>query len=426
MSAVAAQEVTLATGTSEEDEQFLHLVEEAAFRPEVMRPAEIDIRLIQTGYLNVFSQQRAGRNEEHEALKNSLREGQINPINIMIADHGTVLDYLAFTNKTWRSDKTEEDLKPLPPRFAGDPDAGKYVILIAGHSRMHALRALVEDEGLDPDAAELLAQVHEVRDVQDILRIQLAENIHSKPHKDRSFRAIAEMYMFLEEKDKAHHIQKRAFAKYFGVSENALRDALNYAALPEEVREMTDDGDLPMGVLIELARSRQAIVDAHTITADNDPAYAVTDAMGDDEEAEVRRLRAQAVTDMTVDTIRVLISRYNKLEKRTVAAGKAIFRTHAEALRRRNAPPKVGKMAVEMDMLFESGISVADQRAMDQKELRDNIAYFFGRDEAAGRALARRLAQLGNFGLEATYLDDVRDGIQRAADGATVLEPVAS
>jgi hypothetical protein len=420
--ALAAQE--LAQNQVETDESgFLPLVEEVFYKPEVMRDAELDIRYVQTGHLNIFSQQRSGRNEQHEALKNSLREGQINPINIMIADRELVLEYLAFTNKTWRSNITEDQLRQLSPRFEGDPDAGKYVILIAGHSRVHALRELALDEMRDPDTAELFARVHHVDDVRDILRIQLAENIHSSPHRDRSFRAIAEMYMFMQEKDKQHRVPKGAFARYFGISEGSLRDALNYVALPDEVRSMTDDGVLPMGVLIELARARQAIVDAHTITAANDPKYAVAERMDDEEAALMRKLQEEAVNTMSVETIRGLIAHYNNLDKRSVAAGRALFRTHAEALRRRYAPQKIGNIVVEMDALFEDAISVADQIAADRAVLKRHIEDFFARDASEGRELAKRLSRLGQLGLEAAYLGDVQVGIQSAVESAKVIQP---
>src|ERR1700733_7601620 len=119
------------------------IVEADPAQHEIMRPAETDERYIATGYLNIFSQQRPGENQQQEALKSTLRRRQINSINVRLACEELVKEYLDFTDKTWGSCKRQEELISLP-EGAGENgvDEGKYIILIAGHSRVKGIRGV--------------------------------------------------------------------------------------------------------------------------------------------------------------------------------------------------------------------------------------------------------------------------------------------
>jgi len=393
---------------------------QGAGRFESARDFEVVEEYMRIGDLNVFSQQRAGPNDDQEALINSLRGGQINSVNVVHTDLATALNYLAFTNKTWRDNKSAQSLRPFRARYEGDPRAGGYAILAAGHSRQIGIAAVAAEEGYGPDATLIRTQPHEAKSIMDILRIQLAENIHSKPAPDRSFRAIAEMYLYMQAEDSRHKIPKRAFAKHFGISEQTLRDSLNYAALPDEFRKYADDGRLPMGILIALARARQAIVDAHTHTTEHDPEYMVTPDMDDQEMQLQRKIQTAKIEELTTGTLRMLLTRYNKLPKRTIMAGRAIIASHAEALRRRYAPPKIGRVVVDMESMFDTGISVEDQLRIDRDELVRNTKEYFAWDREAGRALAARIARAAGMNA-GKYLDDVRDGMQEALDAQSVF-----
>ncbi len=139
-------------------------------------------------------------------ILDSLEEGLIHAISVVMAPLELIEEYRLFTNKTWGANVWPEDLRPMADSDPNYP--GMYAILCAGHSRTDGIRELARRAGANPDTALIEARIHEVKSKEDILRIQIAENIHAQPSPDRGLRAVAEMYLFQTENN---HGQPRSW-----------------------------------------------------------------------------------------------------------------------------------------------------------------------------------------------------------------------
>ena len=391
----------------------LHAVDEGThLGPEIIQPLDVEFGMIPTGYLNKFSQQRPGDNEQQAALTNSLRGGQINPINIVMATPELAHQYLEFTNQAWGAEKQPDELRAIPSgRFAG-----MYAILVAGHSRVEGLRSIATQDNGDPDAALVKVQMHPTDEIMEILRIQLNENIHAQVPKDRTLRAIAEMYLFVQSLNGGHRVKYSDFGSCYRVSEQMISDAMQYVALPAEIRRLTDDGILNVGIIFELARARLAIVKNAQRIARGDPRYAVNKNTPV-EERGARQAAQQTWTDkLVLADMHMLMTRINNLEggpNKNVIASRAIIRQYAKALRPKIAAGEVGPVVVQdaFDFIVET---VDDRYTYLKKQFEDNLREFFGRDRAEGRDLARRMARLGELSIEGADTEDSHADLQGA------------
>lgn len=213
-------------------------------------------RSIPTHLLNRFGQQRGGENEVQVELDKSIETlGVLEPILVSVMTADELAAYIDFTNKTWDGTARLEDCVPFA---ATDTDNPLYLALVGGHSRVSAIEqiAIANDLPLDNNI-RVDARIIPVNSAVDYAVKQAAENIHSRPSPYRTIRLVASAYLF--KINQGEKFSRRSFAEEMSISEQTLRDALNYADLPAKVRNYTDKGLLPIGVSIELARALPAI-----------------------------------------------------------------------------------------------------------------------------------------------------------------------
>lgn len=198
--------------------------------------------------INTLAQHRNGRNARQADLDKSIAadEGQHHyQLDLTLLQEETLVEYIDFTNRVWGAEVDIADFTPVRP--------GLYVVMIAGHSRLESLKTYAKDKGKDESEVYAFSQIHQVDSIEDFMAIQLKENIHSEPPKDRAARAYAESFIYTKEKDK--EITRAEFCRRHGISPGYLSEALLYADLPAEIRRLTDDGTLPFSISVELGKS---------------------------------------------------------------------------------------------------------------------------------------------------------------------------
>lgn len=193
-----------------------------------------------------MSQVRGERNRVSLELRETiLKTGLLNPIDAALLTPQALTEYIEFTNQTWSAATTLDDFedKLLPD--------GTYCLVIAGHSRHQAIEDLETDGRLDE--RPILAKVHEVVGVWDILEIQLAENIHSQPPKERQAIAIVEAYNYgLAQGRWSTPEEFIGNGAGEGATITGLQRALHFARLPGDLRSFVLSGVIPYTAGVEL------------------------------------------------------------------------------------------------------------------------------------------------------------------------------
>ena len=226
--------------------------------PEVRRPPEFDLREIEIGRLNSCAQYRDDTNPIQRQLNKSVKgRGLINPLTVAMLTREESEKYATFTNDVWNHQISIEEF--VPYEDGGD----MYAVMIAGHSRLSALRADASGDQIDPmDYFAHCRVVHEVKNVDDILQWQTEENIHAAPPPQNLAKILAESWLWLQREAKENDSPpplKKDFVQAHRVGKDQLNDALNYVELPVNIREMTEQGILPYRVSVELGRSVPAL-----------------------------------------------------------------------------------------------------------------------------------------------------------------------
>jgi len=264
--------------------------------------------------LNVFAQQRVGRNERQDDLTRSIRAlGLLYPVNAVLLEQSHLEGYLEFTNRTWHEEKTPDQFTPIPEApFC-------YVALIAGHSRRLSCEIIADEDGIDHWDVTIPTRIHPVSSIGEMLAIQAAENTHSAPPPDRAARGYAEAFLYEKEYDP--DLTKTAFANRFGLPRERFNDALRYCELPDDIRAATDDGGLPFSLAIELSRALEPIK--------RDVANQVS---------EIHGIWSEEATE-TYDQLVVLelwrfITQFNA-DDRNITAARRRIRSHAAGLRKK-------------------------------------------------------------------------------------------
>lgn len=420
MSTVSATEAEVFPGDAPEFQ--LHLVDFDRVG-EVSRLSPNMYIEMPTGFLNAFGQQRNGRNEIQGALTDSLEEGQIHAISVVMASDELTEEYRQFTNKTWGANVQPEDLKPMSDADPFYP--GMYAILCAGHSRTDGIRELARRAGANPDTALIEARIHEVKTIEDILRIQIAENIHAQPSPDRGLRAVAEMYLFQKERNHGQPPEKAAFRRRYKLSEQTLSDAINYVQLPLYIRNLTDDDGLPFGIIKEFARARQVIVDNAEYLADRDPRFTVSADTPADERSTRNNSRAEKIDELVRNELMYLMK---GVHERGAGAGKNILsarnfiKGHAKGLRDKITSRDPGEL-VMAQTLFEDPETLEGRLKFYGAQVQEYVRQMFTAEQLKQNTLARSLARLAEAGIEAGSTDGVLKTIEAALALARAAVP---
>jgi hypothetical protein len=200
------------------------------------------------GQLIVLPQVRAGFNPERSKLTSSIAsQGLINPLDVAHLDEVAFKEYVSFVGELWK----------MPIDHAAYQDQadeyGMYHLVIAGHSRYVSIGDVMKQEGIAD--AQVQCKIYRDATPNEIIGIQLAENIHSQPPKERQAIAIVEAYHYGIQTGQWG--TKKEFLETAGskFSRNTLDAALNFANLPLEIRDFIFAGSLPYSAGIELGKS---------------------------------------------------------------------------------------------------------------------------------------------------------------------------
>lgn len=184
----------------------------------------------------------------YERSQHNIDESLINPIDVAYVDKELLQEYLAFVQKTWGSAASIEDFED---KRTSD---GMYFLLIAGHSRHQAVEELQNehaDDGTFP-VVPLEAKVHTINSVWDIIKAQIGENISSVPPRERRAIAIVEAYYYGLGKDWNNEQEFLEKCGIDGVTEGTFAEAMNFAKLPEEIRNFVLAGPIPYNTGVQL------------------------------------------------------------------------------------------------------------------------------------------------------------------------------
>lgn len=188
-----------------------------------------------------------------ESIKNKL----MNQVDIALFDSEQLSAHLNFVNAIWG---TKAELFDY-----GEANNGLYPVLIAGHSRVLALKT-IQAEMQSPVCAA--CKIHEISSSAEFLSLQLSENIHRGINLERRAIAVVEMYHFgydanAEPNDRMHWSSYVDFSKknLGNLSTEIISDGMAFAALSPEVRDYVFAGKIYYGAGVEIGKNAQTIMD---------------------------------------------------------------------------------------------------------------------------------------------------------------------
>lgn len=198
-------------------------------------------------------QVRKERNTVADELKSDIfSQGLLNPVDVARASREMLIEYLHFVETTWGQAASIEEFD------SQRQDDGCYFLLIAGHSRHQAIEELEQEHietGMFP-VMPIEAKIHRVENVWDIIRIQVGENIHSTPPKERRAIALVEAYEYGKHiglwKDEEAFL---ASPESGDATMNALQEAIGFSRLPVDLRNMALDKTIPYAAGVEMGKS---------------------------------------------------------------------------------------------------------------------------------------------------------------------------
>lgn len=199
-----------------------------------------------------LNQVRPGKNPVLEDLKNSIEKiGMLNGIDVARMDEALLEEYIEFTNMVWGSDRSMDDVRSLGVD-------GLYYPLVAGHTRHQAIEEL-EAEGRI-EQRPILAKVHPVATIEDILDLQLGENLHSVPSMERRALAAVEHFTFGVMKGKWTD-QDDYYAQHPDLEhdKSLLEDGLVISQLPPNLQEYVFKKKIAFATGIELAKTGRVL-----------------------------------------------------------------------------------------------------------------------------------------------------------------------
>ena len=299
-----------------------------------------------TSELVQFPQVRAGMNPILPDLVESIaKEGMDYPISVALMTREQLSEYCDFANSLWKTDVAVESF--------GEP-RDIYPVIIDGHTRTKAVEMVNEQKG-----EQLKVNAFYYTDItpEEFIAKQISGNIHSQPPPERRAIAIVEAYEYGIKNDKwktPAEFQKLYKNQFSG---KVLKEALDFAKLPQEVRDFVFAGKLYYGAGVELGRH-----------ADTVYAYARHRCGGDeapnDVVDETYKLELSVIINKLVD------SKGNK--KGSLKRAKEIMNARINDMNRALSPPD---QATE-DQLF---LDLCTSHSMDylnalRKEHRESLA----------------------------------------------------
>lgn len=208
--------------------------------------------------INVLPQPRKTFRNIHELAESIAQEGLFHPLMVARFDTDLCVDYLKIVNDLWGTSFKQEGLIPAGP--------SSWYILIAGERRYRACKLLREvgcsscqedgtvegcyERHIGFTEAEIRLSVNP--DPLRVLNRQASENTHEAvpPYEESSF--YDEYFRLKRKMDPRYPLAR--FARDVGRSPSAIREALKFATLPDQIQSFTRRGFIPYGIACEIAR----------------------------------------------------------------------------------------------------------------------------------------------------------------------------
>lgn len=236
--------------------------------PELLRDAPIEVRYESDNPYERYkyshrysdeivklSQVRREKNLISRQLFDDVRlNGLINPIDVAVVPEDLLAEYLGFVEKTWGEAASIEEFEEL------QDEGGNFTLLVAGHSR-HQVIEDIEDQCCIETGTMVRHPIpvkeHPVASVWDIIRIQLGENIHSQPPKERQAIALVEAYEYGLGENRWGSVDEFLATEEAtaNTSRSFMAQALKFRQLPAEIRSYVLSGPVHYYAGIELAQT---------------------------------------------------------------------------------------------------------------------------------------------------------------------------
>lgn len=173
--------------------------------------------------------------------------GLLNGLDVAIVDSALLCDYLEFVRNTWGDAAEYTDFDEQRRQD------GTYPLLMAGHSRH---QAIVDNErdGLCPQYP-IPVKFHDVHFVWDIIKIQLGENLHSQPPRERQAIALVEAYRYGQSQGMWQSVDEFMAADEIETTPSFMKQAMLFEQLPAEIRSYVLSGPIHFTVGVEMAKS---------------------------------------------------------------------------------------------------------------------------------------------------------------------------
>lgn len=199
--------------------------------------------IIDINRLVVLPQVRKIKNSKLDELADSISDrGLINPLDVARLNYSELTKHINFLNQLWKKNINIDLFSPVD---------GFYYVVIAGHSRLEALKKNAKSNKRED---EVVVKIHKAKTSEEILAVQLDENIYVEPRVEERAVAIIETYrlgiMNGKWKDKNDFI-KQNHDKF---SKRVLNDALFFAELPLEIQEYVFSNNIFFTIGVELGK----------------------------------------------------------------------------------------------------------------------------------------------------------------------------
>jgi hypothetical protein len=223
---------------------------------------DFEIIKVPVDNLVILPQTRLRVNPVQSKLAESIRnEKLMNQVDIALLTPEQLENHLEFINSIWKTKATIADYE--------QPNNGVYPVLIAGHSRVAAVKSIELNEG---SPKSICVKIHNITTSAEFLNLQLIENTHADINPERRAIAIVEMYFYGYDKnaksnDYDHWSSYDDFAKKnTGFSKEMISDGIAFAKLSPDTRDYVFAEKLYYGAGVELGKNADTIRDYATFS----------------------------------------------------------------------------------------------------------------------------------------------------------------
>lgn len=213
---------------------------------------EHPVRLLSADCIVTLPQVRTNKNSKTEELADSIdTNGLINQVDVALMAPEQLAQHLDFINHLWKTNVNLGDY--------GEPTLdGYYPVLIAGHSRLAAIKLKEEQTGRKTG---LFAKIYDDVSSGQFITLQLAENIHEEPREEDRAVAIVESYRYgmMTGKWSSPREFLAASGNEFRFNKKDLEAAIAFSELPQEIRDRVPSGMLYYESAVGLGKNLRLI-----------------------------------------------------------------------------------------------------------------------------------------------------------------------